>query len=277
MKRSQLKTIIRTYSPLYAMTGAICLVMNHFCRTDDSDALTWILTPTARWVSVLSGISFEYLPQQGYINHFYRFLIAPSCSGSRFMLLAFLMLVLSFPPSASKCTDRKYVQRKYLWFGLSIAAAYASTIFVNGIRIVISIYLPGILENTGLMGGRLTPDSLHTLIGTASYFTFLCVLYLLAALVHRRIFLLPAAVPSTPLTSGISARFAGNGRLLVPAFWYLLIVLALPLIKRMYHGKMEGFGQYAAVIFLGCLSIYGIFSVIGWVKCHHNKAVTKHR
>lgn len=277
MKRSRFKTIIRTYWPLFAITGVICLVMNHFCQTDDSDALTWILTPTARWVSVLSGIPFEYVPHQGYINHFYRFLIAPSCSGSRFMLLAFLMLVLSFPPSIVKCTDRKYVQREYLWFGLSIAAAYTSTIFINGIRIVISIYLPDILENTGHMGGWLTPDSLHTLIGTASYFTFLCVLYLLAALVHRRIFLLPDAVPSTPLISGISACFAGKGKLLVPAFWYLLIVLALPFIKRMYHGKMEGFGQYATAIFLGCLGGYGIFAVIGWVKCHHNKAVTKHR
>lgn len=259
------------------MTGVICIVMKHFCRTDDSDALTWILTPTARWVSVLSGISFEYVPQQGYINHFYRFLIAPSCSGSRFMLLAFLMLVLSFPPSIAKCTDRKYVQREYLWFGLSIAVAYTSTIFINGIRIVVSIYLPDILENTGQMGGWLTPDSLHTLIGTASYFTFLCALYLLAAPIHKRIFLLPDTVSSAPLTDGISVRFAGKAKLLVPAFWYLLIVLALPLVKRMYHGKMEGFGQYAAVVLCVCLGVYGSFAVIGRVKCHHKIAVTKHR
>lgn len=271
MKKIQIKKMIQNYWLLFTAAAIVVLVMNHFCRTNDSDALKWILTPTARWVSVLSGISFEYLPHQGYVNHFHQFLIASSCAGSRFMLITFLMLVFSFLVSdfmgessgmyslqdcektceagqKNNNVDEISAYKEYLWFGFSMVFSYIATIFVNGVRITVSIYLPAILEGKHLMDGWLTDDSLHTLIGTVTYFMFLCVVYLLASLFRRCMF---------------RRKKCQTGILLfIPAFWYLLVVLILPFVKRMFHNEWDGFGQYAAVIIGVCGSVC-VLSVIG--------------
>ena len=47
-----------------AAAAVIILIMSYFCRTSDSDALKWILAPTAWWAGILGGIYFEYLPRQ---------------------------------------------------------------------------------------------------------------------------------------------------------------------------------------------------------------------
>lgn len=252
MKKIQIKKMIQNYWLLFTAAAMVVLAMNHFCRTNDSDALKWILTPTTRWVSALSGISFEYLPHQGYVNHYHQFLIASSCSGSRFMLLTFLMLVFSFLISdllgEKNNIDDSGAYKEYLWFVSSMVFAYIATIFVNGIRITASIYLPEVLERKHLMDGWLTDDRLHTLIGTVTYFASLCVVYLLASLFRRRVFR--------------REKRRTNILFFVPAFWYLLVVLILPFVKRIYHNEWDGFGQYAAVIIGVCGSVC-VLSVIG--------------
>lgn len=286
--------------------AVVTLVMYHFCRVYDSDALTWILTPTARWVSVLSGIPFVYLPHQGYVNHDYRFLIAPSCAGCRFMLITFLMMVFMngrpdavhsrevergmslaiWKHNASGCEgkcDREEIgqqssnirqgsniRKRWLWFGCSLLLAYFSTIFVNGIRIVASIYLPIVLEEERLMGGWLTPDRLHTLIGTVTYFISLCVLYLLALVIHSRFFDREkrSREAGKGVARGTAVRMATYRSLSVPVFWYLLVVLALPFVKRAYHHDLAGFGQYAAVICGVCGSVCGAGIIVKWVRTH---------
>ena len=236
------KTLLKNYWPLYTLIIIITVIMRDFCRAADSDKLLWILTPTARWVSILSGIPFAYLPHMGYVNHLHQFLIAPSCSGSKFMLLSFLMLTLSF---LYRIKERK---AGYLWFGFSMVFAYVSTIFVNGIRITASIYLPMFLEKKGLMKGALTPDRLHTMIGTATYFLFLCLIYLAAAMISRCL----SALVNAPFENDTCVS---KFRLAIPAFWYLLIVLALPFVKRIYQNEWEGFGQYTALILGVCVTI----------------------
>lgn len=230
MMKTRMKVRIQSDWLLYLTTVLVTLVMRYFSRTSDTDILLWILAPTARWAGILGRISFEYLPHQGYVNHFHQFLIAASCSGIRFMLLTFLMLV--FMPAS---TSAKSIRNKYGNLAVSIILAYGFTVLVNGIRIVLAIRLPLLLEGSGLMPGWLTPDRLHTLIGTVVYFTALCGLYLCAA--------------ST----------TGRGRLFVPVCWYLLIVLILPFVNRVWNHNWKGFGQYAAVVLGGCMFIYMIF------------------
>lgn len=271
--RAKTEILLREYWLFCAATAIIVLIMNYFSRTNDSDMLKWILTPTARWASVLGGMYFEYLPHQGYVNYLHQFLIAPSCAGSRFMLLTFLMLV-SFRLSAFWGEDRKRtMQKEFLWFGFSIVFSYLSTVFVNGIRIVVSVYLPDIMQRRHLMNGWLTSDRLHTLIGTGTYFTFLCFIYFTAARIHEhlfgwaeRSFLLPGSTPEC---------FTACKKLIVPVFWYLLIVLALPFAKRMYHNDWKGFGQYAAVIVGVCGSIYFLFVIVWKVRRMYNIAKSK--
>lgn len=259
MDKTQMKAKIQNDWPLFLTAFFVTLVMRYFCRTSDTDVLRWILAPTARWAGILGGISFEYLPHQGYVNHGYQFLIAASCSGSRFMLLTFLMLLFmpvckEFYRCGNVClgrvlkesndlhrlsAKRNSVCGTYRWLVSSLILAYFLTIFVNGIRIVLSIRLPVILEKLNLLDGWLTPDRLHTLIGTVTYFTALCMLYLSAASTTER-----------------------NG-LFVPAFWYLLIVLVLPFVKRAWRNEWAGFGEYAVLIIGACMAVCVIFLVLG--------------
>lgn len=219
MQYLKFKTTIQKYWLIYFVTIIIAFVMKFFCQTKDSNALIWILAPTSRWVSILSGIRFEYIMHEGYINHFYHFLIAPSCSGIRFMLLTFLMLVFSF------LYQIKTRWKGYLWFIFSALFAYMSTIFVNGIRITAAIYIPIHLQDLRLMNGWLNPDRLHTIIGTLIYFLSLCIIYSLASVILSK-----------------------PRMLAVPSFWYLLVVLAFPFVKRIIYNEWSGFGQYALLI-----------------------------
>jgi len=260
--KTKIKVILREYWRLCAVTAVIILIMNYFCRANDSDTLKWILSPTAWWAGVLGGTYFEYLPHQGYVNYFHRFLIAPSCAGSRFMLITFLMLAFSFRLSDVWHGNRQHkMQKEYLWFGFSIVFSYLSTVFVNGIRIVVSIYLPDRIERMHLMGGWLTSDRLHTLIGAVIYFTFLCLIYKIAAFIHERIFVRVKRSPSSRQSGSTFRYVTERKRLIAPLFWYLLIVLALPFVKRAYHNEWEGFGQYAAVIVGVCGGVYVLFMI----------------
>ncbi|MDE6748266.1 MAG: exosortase K [Lachnospiraceae bacterium] len=253
MKLFQNMTTIRKYLPLYLMTIILAFVMRYVSKINDSDALCWILTPTALWVSVLSGIRFEYLPHMGYVNYFYRFLIAPTCSGCRFMLIIFLMLIFSF------LYRIKSARLGYMWFGFSIIFSYVFTIFVNGIRITASIYVPIALENLEFIGGLLTQDRLHTIIGTATYFSFMCAAYPLADFFCRRVFMhseINFYNETCSLQQGNAPKF--SLKLIIPAFWYILTVLVIPFIGRVYRNDWDGFGQYAALIIGVCLVIAAI-------------------
>ena len=72
MENIERKDTIKNYWFLYFLTVLLAIAMKFFCRITDSDLLTWILAPTARWAGILGSIPFEYLAHQGYVNHFYR-------------------------------------------------------------------------------------------------------------------------------------------------------------------------------------------------------------
>ncbi|MDE6202285.1 MAG: exosortase K, partial [Lachnospiraceae bacterium] len=156
---------------IFYLTGAaLVLGLKYFYSQADADQLKWILTPTSRWVSILSGISFEYMPHTGFVNHDIRFIIASSCSGVQFMLIAIATLIFSFVHRAGRADGTGHMVKGIRWTALSIVSAYLFTILVNGFRIVLSIYLPDTLEKLGLSyEGWLTPNNLHTLIGTVTY------------------------------------------------------------------------------------------------------------
>lgn len=158
----------------------------------------------ARWVEFLSGISFTYISGAGYVNHSLRMVIAASCSGVRFMIITFVLLVFSFVhmvaashrkpvpeasrPDARAATGRRVMRTWARGFGWIAASAFVSwllIVFVNGLRIIIAVYLLIYLEDAGLMGGMLTQNRLHTMIGVVVYFTALLTIYRLAGCLSR--------------------------------------------------------------------------------------------
>ena len=85
------ENIIFYLTALFIILGLKC-----YYRQADCDSLLWILAPTAHWVELLSKIPFTYISGTGYVNHSLRMVIAPSCSGVRFMIITFATLVFSF-------------------------------------------------------------------------------------------------------------------------------------------------------------------------------------
>lgn len=228
---------------IYLPALFIVLVVKIYYQTADSDALAWILTPTSHWVSILSGISFENVPHVGYVNHSYRFIIAPSCSGVRFLLISFIMIVFSYTYRIAS------LRRKTLWLLCSIVLSYLATILINGIRITASIYLPIILTANNLMDGWLTSERLHTIIGTSIYFSSLFVIYFLTGKFCSRFF-----AQSSPSCSSKS-RYP----FIAPVFWYFVMVLGLPFLVRLYRGSWDGFPQYALLVIGICALVTAAF------------------
>ncbi len=230
---SRLAAVFKKNCIVYLITCAVALVLNILYRSSDASLLTWILAPTARWAGILGGFYFEPFPGKGYVNETFHFLIAPSCSGIRFLQVVLLMLVFSYTHNISAKRLRA------LWLPFCAGFSYAATILINGLRIALSIYLPLWLENIKLPG-ILTPETLHTLIGATVYFSSLLMLQPLAHAVIVRLFLGTDAEKQ-------KAEFG-----IAPAFWYFTAVLGLPFAKRLITGNMEGFGQYALIIALTC-------------------------
>lgn len=245
---------------IFYLTGLLLVLgLKCYYRQADCDSLLWILAPTARWVEMLSGIPFTYISGTGYVNHSLRMVIAASCSGVRFMIITFVMLVFSFvhmavagqgkPVSETLGPDSHWAVRKGLWsakargFGWIAASAFLSwllTVFVNGLRIILAVYLPIYLEAVGLMGGMLTQDRLHTLIGVMVYFAALLTIYRLAGWFVQR------------MVRGERPPVSLLQKCALPAFWYLTFTLGLPLLNRVGRAGTGEFAEFAVLVTAGC-------------------------
>lgn len=242
----------------YLIGLAAILGLKLFYRSADSCELMWILTPVAWWVGILSRNTFVNIPHVGYVNHSLQLIIAKSCSGVSFMIIVLAVLIFSY---THRAPSRK---KRFLWISLSFALSYLFTILVNSLRIILSIYLPSFLENRDICRNLLTPDRLHTLIGTAVYFTSLLVIYNFAGWLSFEI------AGSFSEIAGSSPDAAKTGkpllktalmkplrRLVPPAFWYFFMVLGIPLLHNAKNGY-EQFAEFALLITVVCGIVLGI-------------------
>lgn len=217
---------------IYLLSLSIILALKLYTKQADSESLQWILRPTAYWTSILSGHPFTYEQGVGYINHSLRFIIAPACAGLKFWMITSLMLSWSF---LHRIEGPK---RKLTWTLLCFPAALAATIFVNGIRITLSISLPQILQTTEKGASLLTPAQLHTSIGTLIYFLSLLALYHLGDRITQK----------TKKEPSIKSR-------ILPSLWYLIPVLALPFLSRLAYKDYKNLTHYELPILVICSSI----------------------
>lgn len=230
---------------IFYLTGILMILglKFYYCRAD-CDSLLWILGPTARWVQFLSRIPFTYIAGTGYVNHSLRLLIAPSCSGVRFLTITFATLVFSFvhvAASSGKAQTSEspqpprgnHIARGLCWIAVSAFLSWLFTVFVNGLRIITAIYLPLYLEEAGLIKGMLTQDRLHTMIGVVVYFIALLTIYRLVGRIVR----------GKPLR-----------RLAPPVFWYFALTLGLPLLNRTGRADAADFTEFAVLV-TGCCTL----------------------
>lgn len=249
--------IIRQNMVFYLMGFLIIFGIKYFYSGAGSDSLIWILAPTTKWVSLLSGIPFTYEPGVGYVNHSLRFLIAPSCSGVQFMLITMATLIFSFVHRLGAWQEdlparsSRHWKSGVCWIVVSMTASYLLTIFVNGLRIIVAIYLPVYFREWNLFGSLLTPERLHTIIGTVVYFISLLTIHHLAGYLIGRV-------------SGIGKNTVSQSLLrkcMPPVFWYFFIVLGIPFLNRAYQNGREKFMEYAILILFSCVPV--LFLYIG--------------
>lgn len=263
--------------PFYLLAALILFGIKYFYSGAGSDELKWILAPTTRWVELLSGIPFLYEQGTGYVNHDLRLLIAPSCSGVQFMLITFATLIFSFLHRIGNTVSSKPLHRshpiwkKLLWFALSLVLSYILTILINGLRIIVAIYLPIYFEGNHFLRKLLSPDRLHTTIGIIVYFVSLLTIYQLAEYAFQK--------RNGKCRDDTSLLQSFLRKCLSPVFWYFFIVLGIPFLNNAYRKSGAQFTNFALLV-TGCcgivLLLYALTALI-WRSSRHKPDSPEHR
>jgi exosortase K len=223
-----LKPLLISYAAPYAMGAILAAGLKYHYSIAGSDELRWVLSPTSWMVQQLTGIPFEWEQHAGYVSRTHGLIIAPSCSGVNFLIMAFCSFYFT--------TGRLMPNRvwRFLWLGIAFGCSYALTLGVNGLRISAAVHLYG----ADVYGGWLTPERAHRVEGTLIYFSSLLIMYLLVNRIARCFSARPGK---------------GLGRLvLAPFLWYCLIALGIPLLNK---GPLAGgprFVEHSAQVLSLC-------------------------
>jgi exosortase K len=161
-----------------AIVGAVLIawaLKQHYAgaRADD---LWWILAPTAKLASLITGVPLTLLAGEGYFSRERLFLIEKSCAGVNFMIAAFAMLVAALFHRISGGLSAVRV------LGVSLVASYVAAVGTNALRIAIAMWLaahPAALTSLGAA-------DIHRLEGIVVYFGGLVLLHDLAQRLDRR-------------------------------------------------------------------------------------------
>jgi exosortase K len=139
------------------------------------DALSWILTPTAHLVDLVTGVTFAAVPSEGYFSAERMFLIEKACAGLNFLIAAFTVVAFTLLYRVQS------VRTGLAVIGVSLAASYVAAVAVNTVRIVIAMWLAA--HPTAL--STFTAADIHRLEGIVVYFGGLLLLYELVQRIDR--------------------------------------------------------------------------------------------
>lgn len=198
-----------------AVTLAVVVLGKQYFRSATAGELRWLLAPTAKCTSVLTGTHFAFVAGAGYADHDVHFLIAPVCAGLHFLLAAMIVLVLAWLGRIDRW--RAMAAR----VGLAVVVAYAATIAFNTLRIALSLELHA-------------AGALHEALGIVVYFAGLCALSAAARHLDDK-------------------RLPGARWIAIPVGVYLAITLVLPLAHG--AAARADFAGHAMWVLGGCLAV----------------------
>ena len=144
--------------------------LKQYYSTASANQLRWILAPTRACVELVSGASFEFESNAGYISSDRSFLIANSCAGVNFLITAFLML------SVRKLLRRRSQSIAWAFIPAAALIAYLVTLVANTTRIAIALRLQQMPAHVSW----LNPNQLHRFEGIFTYFGFLLLLFMVS-------------------------------------------------------------------------------------------------
>jgi exosortase K len=241
----------------YVLGFFIALALKYHYSQAGSDGLEWIISPTTTVVQYLTGIPFEKEAHAGFMNKGYGIIIAPSCAGVNFLIIAFCTLYFSMVGRLMDMT------RKFLWLGMAAAIAYLFTLGVNSLRIIAAIFL----YQADIYGGWITPERLHRIEGTFIYFFFLLAVYPVGRriadwLTHCRTHHGKRSTMSKVSFSALVIACA------IPFFWYSLITIGVPLLNHAYQHHGPRFVDHCALVSSVCLIAIIVYflMMLGWHK-----------
>ena len=198
------------------ITAAVVIAGKQFYRTASAEDLRFLLAPTARLVSWLTGGNFTYESGAGYADYKIGFIIAPPCAGMNFALAAFVTLV--FGGLGAMTGPRALAIR----LAIAAVSTYVATILINTVRISIAVAM----HRGHLRFGEMDRGEAHRLEGIVVYLGGLLLLFALARAIEagkrRTTFAIPIAAYlvitlALPLANGAAARgeFAHHAILVV--------------------------------------------------------------
>jgi exosortase K len=166
-----------------AVAVLLALALKQHYAAARVDDLWWMLAPTTKLVSAITGVPFTVQPGEGYFSRERLFLIEKSCAGINFMIAAFAMLVLT----VLHRVDSGGAALRVL--AMSVMASYTAAVATNTLRIAIAMGLaahPAPLTALSAAGA-------HRIEGIVVYFGGLVLLYELARRLERRAYPLHSA------------------------------------------------------------------------------------
>lgn len=239
------------------LTVLFCaLMLKLYYSTASPNQLRWILAPTTALVELTTGRQFAFESHAGYLSSDRTYLIAASCAGVNFLIIAFLMLALrklwrDKSPHANLNQTGAHrgtpLQSHVNWAFIPAAAvfAYLATLVANTVRISIALWL----QRNPLEVSWMTPNQLHRFEGIFVYFGFLLLLFAV----------------SEKISSGSPANLV---RLFFfPLMTYYAVMLGIPLVNGAYRGgiKVNEFGEhllFVLVIPLPLILLTTLFSFL---------------
>lgn len=232
---------------------AIAFALKLFYSTSNVNDLRWILAPTTIFVELVTSERFWFESYVGYMNDERSFLIADSCSGVNFLIMAFLTICLM--------KLRQGLTRNVSWVLIpaALAAAYLSTVVANTVRITIAMRLHRMSSDMIW----LNPEQLHRLEGIFIYFGFLVLIFMLAEsfddLASKRI------------------HVARNllDRSLLPLSIYWFTTLAIPIITGAYKNGSSFWEHSLFVLITPAILILPLASIKWFVRRYRAKFQTK--
>jgi len=168
-RKLKTRTIIQLGAILF-----VAFALKYHYSIATPNGLRWILAPTTFMVELFTRTGFRFEPFAGYLSDDRTFLIAASCAGVNFLIIAFLMLNLG----------TLLRERKLDWLSIptSLVVAYFATLVANTVRIVIALQM----QRYDLRIGSFSEEEIHRLEGIVVYFGFLLVLFFVSEKIASR-------------------------------------------------------------------------------------------
>jgi exosortase K len=229
LQESKMKKGFARKLPLYLLPAVLAVSIKYHYSTADSSQLQWILGPTAWLVSFLTDTRFTFIAARGYVSANQDIIIAPACGGLNFLIICFCMLVFSFMHRT------KTLRRGLCLIATSCMTALCLTLVVNTARIILTMRT----SNNPLAVGILSSDRLHRLEGICIYFLALSLLYYAAAAAANQFLERRASIFSNSILK--LAIFS-------PFFWYLLIMVGIPILRGSYSNNLSAFMEHSLFV-----------------------------